>query len=381
MLADAVRIREILVNILSNAVKFTDDGGSITFETGFRPGEDDQHIVVCYRISDTGVGMSEEFAENIFEEFAQEESGIRTQYKGTGLGMAITKRYVDLMGGTISVESKKGEGSVFTVELPLELTDESRVPRQELPAAETDLTGVRILLAEDNDLNAEIAMVQMEELGIQVTRASDGSEAVKAFTSSSPDTFDLILMDIMMPRMNGYEAAKAIRAAEGRPDGRTIPIIGYTALAASHLDNADMIRAYLSKISVSSSHLLTLINDVLDMSRIERGRVKIEEKEVHLPDVLHDLRTIIQSNIAAKQQDLYIDTQDILHEDIITDKLRLNQVLLNIVSNAIKFTPVGGTISIRVLEKACALSGYATYEFRIKDNGIGMSGGISEAYF
>ncbi|MGN1410643.1 MAG: response regulator [Eubacteriales bacterium] len=150
-------------------------------------------------------------------------------------------------------------------------------------------------------------------------------------------------------------------------------IIGYTALAASHLDNTEAIKDYLHKISVSSSHLLSLINDVLDMSRIESGRVKIEEKDVHLPDVLHDLRTIIQSNIASKQQDLYIDTQDIIHEDIITDKLRLNQILLNIVSNAIKFTPVGGTISIRVSEKACSLSGYTTFEFRIKDNGIGMS--------
>ncbi|MGN0368024.1 MAG: response regulator [Wujia sp.] len=150
-------------------------------------------------------------------------------------------------------------------------------------------------------------------------------------------------------------------------------IIGYTALAASHLDNTETIRDYLMKISVSSSHLLSLINDVLDMSRIESGRVKIEEKEVHLPDVLHDLRTIIQSNISAKQQDLYIDTQDIVNEDIITDKLRLNQILLNIVSNAIKFTAVGGTISIRISEKPCKLNGYTTYEFRIKDNGIGMS--------
>ncbi|MDD6881982.1 MAG: response regulator [Firmicutes bacterium] len=150
-------------------------------------------------------------------------------------------------------------------------------------------------------------------------------------------------------------------------------IIGYTALAASHLHNVDTIRDYLNKISISSSHLLSLINDVLDMSRIESGRVKIEEKEVHLPDVLHDLRTIIQSNITSKRQDLFIDTQDIVNEDIITDKLRLNQVLLNIVSNAIKFTPVGGTISIRISEKPCALSGYTTYEFRIKDNGIGMS--------
>ena len=150
-------------------------------------------------------------------------------------------------------------------------------------------------------------------------------------------------------------------------------IIGFTALAAAHLDNPETTRDYLNKISTSSNHLLSLINDVLDMSRIESGRVKIEEKEVHLPDVLHDLRTIIQSNISSKQQDLFIDTQDILNEDIITDKLRLNQVLLNIVSNAIKFTPVGGTISIRISEKPCKLSGYATYEFRIKDNGIGMS--------
>ena len=150
-------------------------------------------------------------------------------------------------------------------------------------------------------------------------------------------------------------------------------IIGFTALAAAHLDNSETTRDYLNKISTSSNHLLSLINDVLDMSRIESGRVKIEEKEIHLPDVLHDLRTIIQSNISSKQQDLFIDTQDILNEDIITDKLRLNQVLLNIVSNAIKFTPVGGTISIRVSERPCKLNGYATYEFRVKDNGIGMS--------
>lgn len=158
-------------------------------------------------------------------------------------------------------------------------------------------------------------------------------------------------------------------------------IIGYTALAAAHLNNAEMVRDYLKKISVSSSHLLSLINDVLDMSRIESGRVKIEEKEVHLPDILHDLRTIIQSNIASKQQDLFIDTQDIIHEDIITDKLRLNQVLLNIVSNSIKFTPVGGTISIRISEKPCVLNGYTTYEFRIKDNGIGMSEEFREHIF
>ena len=150
-------------------------------------------------------------------------------------------------------------------------------------------------------------------------------------------------------------------------------IIGYTALAASHLDNPETTKEYLGKIAVSSNHLLSLINDVLDMSRIESGRVKIEEGDVHLPDVLHDLRTIIQSNIASKHQDLFIDTQDIVNEDVITDRLRLNQVLLNIVTNAIKFTPAGGTISVRISEKPCAKQGRSTYEFRIKDNGIGMS--------
>ena len=124
-------------------------------------------------------------------------------------------------------------------------------------------------------------------------------------------------------------------------------IIGFTALAATHIDNQELVQGYLQKITVSSTHLLSLINDVLDMSRIESGRVKIEEKNVHIPDVLHDLRTIIQGNVAAKRQDLYIDTQDVVHEDIITDKLRLNQVLLNLVSNAIKFTPAGGTIEVK----------------------------------
>ena len=231
VLADAVRIREVLVNILGNAVKFTDDGGSIIFEMNYHPWEDDKHIVVCYRISDTGVGMSEEFVEHIFDEFSQEENSARTQYKGTGLGMAITKRYVDLMGGTISVESKKNEGSTFTIEIPFELTDESEVRKQGIPASKADLTGVKILMAEDNELNAEIAMVQLEEAGIQVTRASDGKEVVKIFAENPPGTFDIILMDVMMPEMNGYEATKAIRSMNNRHDDSNIPIIAMTANA------------------------------------------------------------------------------------------------------------------------------------------------------
>lgn len=231
VLADAVRIREVLVNILGNAVKFTGDGGSITFTSDYLPGADDRHMIVRYRVTDTGVGMTKEFVKHIFDEFSQEESSARTHYKGSGLGMAISKRYVDLMGGNISVESEKGKGSTFTVELPLELTEADKVQKQASPGDSTDLTGVKILMAEDNDLNAEIAMVQLEELGIHITRASDGKEALKIFASNQPGTFDIIFMDIMMPKMNGYEATKAIRALQNRPDARTIPIIAMTANA------------------------------------------------------------------------------------------------------------------------------------------------------
>ena len=150
-------------------------------------------------------------------------------------------------------------------------------------------------------------------------------------------------------------------------------IIGFTSLAATHIDNREQVLDYLKKISTSSQHLLSLINDVLDMSRIESGKVKIEEKAVHLPDLVHDVRSIIQPNVAAKRLSLFIDTMDIEDEDIITDPLRLNQILLNILSNAVKFTSTGGMISIRIAQKSGAPKGCVCYEFRIKDNGIGMS--------
>ena len=158
-------------------------------------------------------------------------------------------------------------------------------------------------------------------------------------------------------------------------------IVGFTALAASHLDHPDQVKDYLAKISVSSKHLLSLINDVLDMSRIESGKMTLETAEVHLPDVIHDLRTIIHANVDAKRQELFIDTMDVKHEDIVTDRLRLNQVLLNLLSNAIKFTPAGGTISFRVIERPCARDGYANFEFRVKDNGIGMSEEFQKTIF
>lgn len=150
-------------------------------------------------------------------------------------------------------------------------------------------------------------------------------------------------------------------------------IIGFTSLAATHIDNKEQVKDYLGKIMTSSQHLLSLINDVLDMSRIESGKVKIEEKAMHLPEVIHDIRTIIQAGITAKQLDFFIDIEDVDNEDIIGDSLRLNQILLNILGNAIKFTPTGGIVSLRVIETHNAPKGYADYEFRVKDNGIGMS--------
>ncbi len=150
-------------------------------------------------------------------------------------------------------------------------------------------------------------------------------------------------------------------------------IIGFTALAAAHIDNTEQVQDYLAKITTSSNHLLSLINDVLDMSRIESGKVKIEEKETALPEVMHDLKTIVQADITAKQLEFYIDTADVVNEDVLCDRLRLNQILLNLLSNAMKFTKPGGLVSLRILQKGGAPEGYASYAFQVKDTGIGMS--------
>ena len=266
VLTDAVRVREVLVNILGNAVKFTNDGGTITYGVSYHPGKDDRHINVRYRIADTGIGMAEEFVDHIFDEFSQEEHGARTQYQGTGLGMAITKRYVDLMGGTISVESKKGVGSTFTVELPMEITDACEIKKKDYSVGNIDLTGLKILLAEDNDLNAEIAIVQLEELGIQVTRAADGDEAVRLFAEKPQGTFDIILMDVMMPKKNGYEATKAIRSLQNRQDAVTIPIIAMTANAFAEDVQASMdagMNGHLSKPIVMDEVIKTIARNLI----------------------------------------------------------------------------------------------------------------------
>ena len=231
VMADELRIREVLLNIISNAVKFTKDGGTISFVAENGPGKDEQHIIVRYRISDTGIGMSEEFQTRIFDEFSQENDGARTSYKGTGLGMAIAKKYVDLMGGRIEVSSRQGVGSTFTVEIPLLMAEQVLTEKEENLKKDMDLHGLHVLLAEDNDLNAEIAVALLEEQGMIVTRTADGKSALTQFCNTAPGTFDLILMDIMMPEMNGYETTTAIRNLPDRPDGREIPVIAMTANA------------------------------------------------------------------------------------------------------------------------------------------------------
>lgn len=232
VLADAARIREILVNLLSNAVKFTKDGGKITLDINSYPGTDEKHIITRYIVQDNGIGMSEEFQKELFKPFSQEDdANARTQYKGTGLGMAITKKYVDMLGGSIAVESKKGVGTTFIVEIPLELTEQV-IQSEQKQALHRELTGIHVLMAEDNELNAELATIMLEDAGMTVTHASDGKEAVDLFKNHPCGTYDLILMDIMMPDMNGYQATKAIRSMGiERSDAVKIPIIALSANA------------------------------------------------------------------------------------------------------------------------------------------------------
>lgn len=238
--ADAVRIREVLVNVLSNAVKFTDDGGTVEFSSSARKSEDGRTLYVRYVISDTGIGMSKEYLNHIFDEFSQEHSDARTRYKGTGLGMAITKSYVDMMHGTIDVESEKGKGSTFTIELPLEIVEKEREDTEKNNADVKRTAGLHILMAEDNDLNAEIAAYQLKEAGMEVIRSVNGKEAVELYESRAEGSFDLILMDVMMPEMNGYEATQKIREFERKSGRKKIPVIAMTANAFAEDVKASM---------------------------------------------------------------------------------------------------------------------------------------------
>ncbi len=228
ILGDELHLRQVLINILGNAVKFTPDGGRIYFRVREFSAEGEAarfHI----EIEDTGIGMKPEFLPHIFEPFAQEDGGNRSSYKGTGLGMSITKKFMDLMGGIVEVQSEPGKGTLFRLELPVEI-DREWQGEQESAGQQTTLAGARVILAEDNDLNMEIAVFMLESLEIEVTAVTDGKAALDAFAAAAPGTFDGILMDVMMPVMDGLTATREIRALE-REDAGTIPIIAMTANA------------------------------------------------------------------------------------------------------------------------------------------------------
>ena len=223
-------VKRILMNILSNAVKYNKENGDIYISCREIVSEQPEMMTMEFVCRDTGIGMSEAFQKQIFEPFSQEDNGSRTKYAGTGLGMPITKKLVEKMGGTISFESKEGAGTTFVIRIPFRIdTDrDSKVEAGE--KTEASIRGLHILLAEDNELNMEIAEFILQNEGADVTKAWNGREAVEIFEKSRPGEFDIILMDIMMPVMNGYEATKIIRSMD-REDAKTIPIIAMTANA------------------------------------------------------------------------------------------------------------------------------------------------------
>ena len=234
VLTDVIKIKEIMVNILSNAIKYTPAGGSVMVVVDELPCDESGYMIARMRVSDTGIGMSEEFIkEQLFKPFTQEKNDARTLYRGTGLGMSIVKALLDKMGGSIEVESQLGEGSTFTFRLPFKVDENAiETKKEEQSSGEQKLEGKQILLVEDNEINMEIAEFYLKELGIVVDKAWNGKEAIDKFEESAPGTYDLILMDIMMPVMGGREAARRIRTLE-RPDAETVRIYAMTAQVSS----------------------------------------------------------------------------------------------------------------------------------------------------
>ena len=229
-------VRSILVNIISNAIKYTNPGGDI-FVSARELSCDGEYVEFEFIVSDTGIGMSEEFAEHIFEPFTQEHAENRSSYQGTGLGMSIVKNLINKMKGTITLETKQGEGSTFTITLPVKL-DMDCFEETETEEEETSIEGMKILLVEDNDLNLEVAQYILEDAGAEIIVARNGLESVELFEQSESDSFDVILMDVMMPVMDGLTATKKIRKLK-RKDARTVPIIAMTA----NVFNEDIIAA------------------------------------------------------------------------------------------------------------------------------------------
>ena len=265
LVGSELHVRQVLINILSNAVKYTPDGGTIRFcakETLYEEGL----VHLRIEITDNGIGMSEEFLQHIFEPFTQEQRSSRTHYKGTGLGMAITKKLVDQMHGSLDVESEPGKGSTFIVRLSLPVDPTPHPVAEQQPAKQEDtptLAGLHLLLAEDNELNSEIAVTLLEAEGAEVTAVTNGREAVEAIQHAAPHTYDAVLMDVMMPEMNGLEATRCIRAFEGVGPDEGTPIIAMTANVF-----ADDVRACLE--SGMNSH----VGKPLDMRILMREILK-----------------------------------------------------------------------------------------------------------
>ncbi|WP_270541794.1 response regulator [Coprococcus sp. AF102-57] len=258
-------VKRVMMNILSNAVKYNRENGHIYISCVEIPSEQPETAIMKFVCRDTGIGMAEEFQKHIFEPFAQEHAGSRTKFVGTGLGMPITKKLVEKMGGTIMFKSKEGVGTTFVIQVPFRIDLATDKRKEQKDASEKTIKGLHILLAEDNELNMEIAEFMFQNEGAEVTKAWNGLEAVEIFEKSRPGEFDVILMDIMMPVMNGYNATKRIRSMD-REDAKEIPIIAMTANAFTE----DRIRAkeagmdeHISK-PVDGNLLVKVIHELLN---------------------------------------------------------------------------------------------------------------------
>ena len=230
LIGSPVHVKRILMNILSNAVKYNKENGYVYISCREIPSKQTAMPTLEFVCRDTGIGMTEAFQKRIFEPFAQEHAGSRTKFAGTGLGMPITKKLVEKMGGTISFESKEGTGTTFVIRIPFRIDTDMKDRTEAEEKTETSIHGLHVLLTEDNELNMEIAEFVLQNEGAVVTKAWNGQKAVDIFRKNRPGEFDVILMDIMMPVMNGYEAAKMIRSLD-REDAKVIPIIAMTANA------------------------------------------------------------------------------------------------------------------------------------------------------
>lgn len=229
LVGSPLHVKRLLMNVLSNAIKYNRDKGRVMLDC-FELSCTGDKVQICFVCADTGIGMSEEFQKRMFEPFTQENAGARSVYGGTGLGMSITKSLVDKMGGTIGVESRQGVGTTYTITLPFVIDSTEAAEPEQQQTNLAVLQGQRVLLAEDNALNMEIMEFLLNEVGVKVTKAADGQQAVEAFAASPVGGFDAILMDVMMPVRDGHEATRAIRAMD-RPDAKTIPIFAMTANA------------------------------------------------------------------------------------------------------------------------------------------------------